>query len=65
MSEDVFITIIGAGVIGCAVAFELSQSIKKDIVVIEKNPRKMVKTSHREIQVWYILEFITPEILVR
>jgi L-2-hydroxyglutarate oxidase LhgO len=39
VSEDVFITIIGAGVIGCAVAFELSQSIKKDIVVIEKNPR--------------------------
>ena len=39
MSEEVFITIVGAGIVGCAIAHEVSQSIKNDIVVIEKNPR--------------------------
>ena len=39
MGEEVFITVIGAGVVGCAVAYEISQNIKQDIVVIEKNPR--------------------------
>ncbi|HAJ95701.1 MAG TPA: hypothetical protein DCP02_05645 [Actinobacteria bacterium] len=39
MSEKVNITIIGAGVIGCAIAHCLSRNIgsSKDIVVIEKN----------------------------
>ncbi len=39
MSEEVFITIVGAGVVGCAVALELSQAIDQDIAVIEKNPQ--------------------------
>ena len=37
MSEEVFITIVGAGAVGCAIAYEISQSIGQDIVVIEKN----------------------------
>jgi L-2-hydroxyglutarate oxidase LhgO len=37
MSEDIYITIIGAGVIGCAIAYEISSKSKKNIVVIEKN----------------------------
>jgi len=38
MSEEVQITIIGGGVIGCAVAYELSKDSRwEDLVVIEKN----------------------------
>lgn len=37
MSEDIFITIIGGGVVGCAVALEISKEYNKNIVVIEKN----------------------------
>jgi L-2-hydroxyglutarate oxidase LhgO len=37
MSLEVQITIIGGGVIGCAVAYELSRDSGKDIVVVEKN----------------------------
>jgi len=37
MSEEIYITIIGGGVIGCAVAYEISSKSKKNIVVIEKN----------------------------
>lgn len=39
MSETIPITIIGGGVIGCAVAYELSKSIKEDIFLIEKNSK--------------------------
>lgn len=39
--EEIFITIIGAGVVGCAIAYELSASlsagISGEIVVVEKN----------------------------
>jgi len=39
MSEEVQITIIGGGVIGCAVAYELSKDSRwEDFVVIEKDP---------------------------
>lgn len=34
---DVDITIIGGGVVGCAIAYELSQSLDKTIAVIERN----------------------------
>jgi L-2-hydroxyglutarate oxidase LhgO len=39
MSEKVDITIIGAGVVGCALAYELSRKngVSSDIVVIERN----------------------------
>ncbi|MDD5622566.1 MAG: NAD(P)/FAD-dependent oxidoreductase [Actinomycetota bacterium] len=37
MSEEVQITIIGGGVIGCAVAYELSGKYNQNIAVIEKN----------------------------
>ncbi len=37
MSEDIYITIIGGGVIGCAVAYEIAKESKKNIVIIEKN----------------------------
>ncbi len=37
MTDEVLITIIGAGAVGCAIANELSGAIKGDIVVIEKN----------------------------
>ena len=39
MSDDVLISIIGGGVIGCAVALEISKHVRSDIVVIEKNPQ--------------------------
>jgi len=38
MTERIKITIIGAGVIGCAIAFELSKKYD-EIFVIEKNPK--------------------------
>lgn len=38
MSERVHITIIGAGVVGCAIAYHLSKKYD-DIFVIEKNPK--------------------------
>jgi L-2-hydroxyglutarate oxidase LhgO len=37
--DRVSITIVGAGVIGCAVAYELSRSGVQDILVVERNPR--------------------------
>ena len=37
MSEEIYITIIGGGVIGCAIAYEISSKSKKNIVIIEKN----------------------------
>ncbi len=39
MSERIPITIIGGGVVGCAIAYELSKISKKEIVLIEKNDR--------------------------
>ena len=36
---DVKFTIIGAGVIGCAVAYEIAKDLDGEIVVIEKNPQ--------------------------
>lgn len=39
MSERVPITIIGGGVIGCAIAHALSHSLDKSIFLIERNPR--------------------------
>jgi len=37
MSEEIYITIIGGGVIGCAIAYEISKESKKNIVIIERN----------------------------
>jgi len=37
MSEEVQITIIGGGVVGCAVAYELSRDSGLDIVLVERN----------------------------
>jgi L-2-hydroxyglutarate oxidase LhgO len=37
VSEEVFITIVGAGAVGCAIAYEISQGIDQDIAVVEKN----------------------------
>ena len=37
MSEEIFVTIIGGGVVGCAIALEISKEYDKNIVVIEKN----------------------------
>ena len=37
MSEEIYITIIGGGVIGCAIAYEISSKSKRNIVIIEKN----------------------------
>ena len=37
MSEEVQITIIGGGVIGCAVAYELSKNFNLEIALIERN----------------------------
>ncbi len=37
MADEVLVTIIGAGAVGCAIANELSGSIEGDIVVVEKN----------------------------
>ena len=37
MSEDIFATIIGGGVVGCAIALEISREYNKNIVLIEKN----------------------------
>ncbi|MBN2052081.1 NAD(P)/FAD-dependent oxidoreductase [Candidatus Woesearchaeota archaeon] len=37
--EQVPITIIGGGVVGCAIAHELSKSLDKEILLIEKNQR--------------------------
>lgn len=39
MSEKVPITIIGGGVIGCAIAYKLSKIIDKDIFLIERNQK--------------------------
>ena len=39
MTEEIQLTIIGAGAIGCAVAAEISKDFKGDILVIEKNSR--------------------------
>lgn len=37
MTDEVLITIVGAGAVGCAIANEISGDIDGDIVVIEKN----------------------------
>ena len=37
MTDEVLITIIGAGAVGCAIANEISGAVDGDIVVIEKN----------------------------
>jgi L-2-hydroxyglutarate oxidase LhgO len=37
MTDEVLITIIGAGAVGCAIANEISGEVDGDIVVIEKN----------------------------
>jgi len=37
MVEEVPITIVGGGVIGCAIAYELSKSLESEIFLIEKN----------------------------
>ncbi len=37
MSEEIKITIIGGGAVGCAIAYELSRNSHCDIAVIEKN----------------------------
>ena len=39
MSERIPITIIGGGVIGCAIAYEVSKISRKQIVLIERNDR--------------------------
>jgi L-2-hydroxyglutarate oxidase LhgO len=49
--EKVDITIIGAGVVGLATAYELSKSGKKNIVVVEKNVRYGSETSSRNSEV--------------
>ncbi len=49
--EKVDITIIGAGVIGLAIAYEFSQSFKKDILVIERNESFGKETSSRNSEV--------------
>ncbi|MCL5987033.1 MAG: NAD(P)/FAD-dependent oxidoreductase [Actinobacteria bacterium] len=36
-TEEIYITIIGGGVIGCAIAYEISKDYKQNIVIIEKN----------------------------
>jgi L-2-hydroxyglutarate oxidase LhgO len=37
MTDEVLITIIGAGAVGCAIANEISGAVDGDIIVIEKN----------------------------
>jgi L-2-hydroxyglutarate oxidase LhgO len=37
MTDEVLITIIGAGAVGCAIANEISDAVNGDIIVIEKN----------------------------
>jgi L-2-hydroxyglutarate oxidase LhgO len=49
--EKTDILIIGAGVIGLAVARELSSSIKKDIIIVEKNKSFGQETSSRNSEV--------------
>ncbi len=39
MTEEIQVTIIGAGVIGCAIAAEISRDFNGEILVIEKNDR--------------------------
>jgi len=39
MSEEIALTIIGAGAVGCAVACEISRDFSGDIAVVEKNSR--------------------------
>ena len=38
MTQEIPITIIGGGVVGCAIAHELSKRTSLDIVVLERNP---------------------------
>jgi len=49
--EKVDIAIVGAGVIGLAIAYELSQSTNKSIAVLEKNTAFGLETSSRNSQV--------------
>ena len=37
MSEEILVTIAGAGVVGCATAYELSKVINGNIVIVERN----------------------------
>jgi len=49
--EKVEITIIGAGVVGLAIAYELSKNFKKDILLIERHESFGKETSSRNSEV--------------
>ena len=49
--EKVDITIIGAGVVGLAIAYELSQNTKKDILLVERHESFGKETSSRNSEV--------------
>jgi len=51
MMEKVDIAIIGAGIVGLAIAYELSRQTNKTVVVLEKNPSFGLETSSRNSQV--------------
>lgn len=51
MESSVDIAIIGAGVVGLAIAYELSKSTGKSIAVLEKNKRYGQETSSRNSEV--------------
>ena len=61
--EKVDITIIGAGVLGLAIAYELSRHGKKNIVVVEKNVRYGSETSSRNSEVIHTGIYYPPESL--
>lgn len=48
--EKIDITIIGAGVVGLAIAYELSK-VSGDIIVVERNPSFDQETSSRHSEV--------------
>ena len=37
MTDEVLITVVGAGVIGCAIAAEITGFVQGDVVIVEKN----------------------------
>jgi len=51
MMEKVDIAIIGAGIVGLAIAYELSRQTNKTVVVLEKNTSFGLETSSRNSQV--------------